>query len=237
MNMRIPTYQAWDDVEISKINTESKDYFDILKWAYRTYQDHDIVYACSFGAEGIVLIDLISKVSKHAHVVFLDTGLHFKETYELIEKVKEKYPTLKIELKQPNISLQEQENQYGGELWDRNPNQCCQLRKIIPLTEVLSSKIAWVSGLRREQSPTRKNTQYVNKDEKFKLVKICPLIHWKWEDVWNYISLNKLPYNELHDKNYPSIGCAPCTQAVINDDPRSGRWANHQKTECGLHLN
>jgi len=235
--MKIPTFQNWDNKEISEINKNNKDYFDILKWAFGTYQNEDIVYACSFGAEGIVLIDLISKVNKDAHVVFLDTGLHFKETYELIDKVKKKYPKMNIELKKPNLSLNEQEIQYGAKLWERNPNQCCQIRKIEPLKEVLTNKVAWVSGLRREQSTSRKNTQYINKDEKFKLIKICPLIHWKWEDVWNYISLNQLPYNELHDKNFPSIGCAPCTQAAFNGDQRSGRWANHQKTECGLHVN
>ncbi|MCS0542913.1 phosphoadenosine phosphosulfate reductase family protein, partial [Aeromonas veronii] len=117
----------------------NKDYYDILKWAYRTYSAEDIVYACSFGAEGMVLIDLISKVNKEARIVFLDTGLHFKETYELIDKIKEKYPTLNIELKKPALNLEEQAKEHGDELWKTNPNLCCQIRKIEPLHEVLTS--------------------------------------------------------------------------------------------------
>ncbi|MBD8068069.1 phosphoadenylyl-sulfate reductase [Bacillus sp. PS06] len=230
------SFDTWEQEKIDQLNCEVKDYFQVLKWAYSTYDDGELVYACSFGAEGIVLIDLISKVKKDARIVFLDTGLHFQETYKLIDKVKEKYPTLNIELKKPNLTLLEQKDEYGDDLWKRNPNLCCQLRKVEPLKEVLTESIAWISGLRRDQSPARKHLKFINKDEKFKLVKICPLIDWTWDDVWTYIQLNQLPYNELHDNNYPSIGCLPCTQPVIGDNLRGGRWANHDKTECGLHL-
>lgn len=232
---KVPTYDSWNESEINNLNSQWKDYFDVLKWAYRSYKD-ELVYACSFGAEGIVLIDLISKVNKHAKIVFLDTGLHFSETYELVDKIKEAFPTLNIELKQPNLTLKQQAEKHKQELWKSNPNLCCQIRKIEPLKETLSGAKAWISGLRREQSSTRNNVQYINKDEKFKSIKICPLIHWTWDDVWNYIKLNNLPYNQLHDNNYPSIGCAPCTFQVKElGDLRSGRWANHTKTECGLH--
>jgi len=234
--LSVITYENWSEKRVKDVVNSNKDYYDILKWAYRTYAAEDIVYACSFGAEGIVLIDLIAKVNKAARIVFLDTGLHFKETYELIDKIKEKYPTLNIELKKPALNLEEQAKKHGDELWKTNPNLCCQIRKIEPLHEVLTSTKAWISGLRREQGPTRKNTEYLNKDEKFKNIKICPLIHWTWDDVWTYIKLNNLPYNELHDKDYPSIGCAPCTNRVLNGDLRSGRWANSDKTECGLHV-
>ncbi|WP_077618497.1 phosphoadenylyl-sulfate reductase [Bacillus sinesaloumensis] len=230
------TYENWNEKRVKEVTEANKDYYDILKWAYQAYSADEIVYACSFGAEGIVLIDLLSKVNKGARIVFLDTGLHFKETYELIDKIKEKYPTLQIELKKPTLDLNAQANLHGDELWMTNPNLCCQIRKIEPLQEVLNGSKAWISGLRREQGPTRKNTEYLNKDEKFKNIKICPLIHWTWDDVWNYIKLNNLPYNELHDNHYPSIGCAPCTNQVLNGDLRSGRWANSTKTECGLHV-
>ncbi|MFT4414105.1 phosphoadenylyl-sulfate reductase [Fredinandcohnia humi] len=230
------TYENWSEEKFKEVSQNNKDYFDILKWAYNTYSTEDIVYACSFGAEGVVLTDLIYKVKKEARIIFLDTGLHFKETYELIEKMKQRYPTLIIELKKPSISLDQQSREYGEELWRTNPNLCCQIRKIEPLKEALAGTRAWISGLRREQGPTRVKTEYINKDEKFKNIKICPLIHWTWEDIWNYIRLNHLPYNELHDQQYPSIGCEPCTKQVLNGDLRSGRWVNSDKIECGIHV-
>lgn len=230
------TYENWDEKEVSMRLEQSPDFLDILKWAYREYGD-DIVYACSFGAEGIVLIDLIHKVNKQAKIIFLDTGLHFPETYELIEKVKNRYPSQQITMVKPKSTLDEQTKWYGEELWRHNPNLCCHMRKVVPLKEALLDVKAWISGLRREQSPTRSQTQYINKDEKFHKIKICPLINWTWEDIMTYIKLNNLPYNPLHDEGYPSIGCAPCTQPVSEQgDHRAGRWAGQSKTECGLHL-
>ncbi|MED1674288.1 phosphoadenylyl-sulfate reductase [Pallidibacillus thermolactis] len=215
---------------------ETKGAFEVLKWSYETFGD-SIIYACSFGAEGIVLIDLISKVKKDAEIVFLDTSLHFKETYELIDRIKEKYRDLNIRIKKPKLTLEEQEEKYGPELWRKDPNLCCFIRKVRPLEEVLYGIPAWISGLRREQSPSRAKTDFVNKDERFHSIKVCPLIYWTWEDVWNYIDTNKLPYNPLHDQDYPSIGCAPCTAPVKEgEDLRSGRWQGFNKTECGLHI-
>lgn len=211
---------------------DTKGAAEVIRWAYSQYKD--IAYACSFGAEGIVLIDLISKAQPDAEVVFLDTDLHFQETYELIEKVRKRYPALNITIKKPDINLEEQAEQFGSALWKRKPDQCCYIRKIKPLEDALSGKTAWLSGLRREQSPSRQKTNFVNKDERFKSIKICPLIHWTWEDVWQYIRLNRLDYNELHDQNYPSVGCIPCT-AQAADDGRSGRWKGFNKSECGLH--
>ncbi len=231
------TFENFQDDPFRGINPgdSSKGAEKVLEWAYGTYRE-DIVYACSFGAEGIVLIDLISKVKKDASIVFLDTGLHFAETYELIDKVKARYPELQVEMKQPELTVTGQEEKYGPALWERDPNQCCYIRKIKPLEEALSGAVAWVSGLRREQSPSRQNTNFVNRDERFESIKVCPLIHWTWDDVWEYIKTNELDYNELHDKNYPSIGCVPCTTAVeTGGDSRDGRWQGSMKTECGLH--
>ena len=228
------TYKTWETS--SPAQNGQQDYMEVLKWAYSHYAEADIVYACSFGAEGVVLIDLIYKVNKNARIVFLDTGLHFSETYQLIDEMEKRYPGMRIERAKPAISLQEQEKWYGDELWKTNPTLCCRLRKVTPLRDALSETKAWISGLRREQSPSRQNTMFINKDETFKKIKICPLIHWTWEDIITYIKLNHLPYNPLHDKGYPSIGCEPCTAAVgSGDDFRSGRWLGHAKTECGLH--
>lgn len=230
-------YHTLTEADLQKKNQQlaKKDAIDILKWAYDQY-GKDIVYACSFGAEGMVLIDLISKVKKDATIAFLDTELHFKETYELIEKVKLKYPALKIKLITPPLTVEEQNSVHGDELWKTAPDKCCQLRKLQPLEEELSQYQAWISGLRREQSPTRANVEFVNRDNRFQSIKICPLIHWSWDEIWMYIKLHKLDYNDLHDQNYPSIGCENCTKPVFSgEDSREGRWSNSGKTECGLH--
>ncbi|RXT07804.1 phosphoadenylyl-sulfate reductase [Ammoniphilus sp. CFH 90114] len=232
------SYHGLTDEQYEQINAEleQKDALDVLRWGYQTFQD-DLVYACSFGAEGVVLIDLIYKVRKDAKIIFLDTHKHFKETYELIDRVKERYPELRIELLESELSLEQQAQQYGDELWKTKPDVCCQIRKVEPLNRALQGSRAWLSGLRREQSPTRANTQFVNKDRKFESLKLCPLIHWTWEDVWNYITLYQLTYNVLHDQGYPSIGCETCTLPVEGGgDSRAGRWAQTKKTECGLHL-
>lgn len=217
------------------IDNETKGALEVLTWAYSLYGE-GVIYACSFGVEGIVLTDLISKVNPKAKIVFLDTDLHFEETYVLIEQVKQRYPELRIEIKKPNLTLDEQSAEFGEALWESNANKCCEIRKVIPLSDVLSNTVAWLSGLRRDQSDSRQNTQFVNKDNKFKSIKICPLIHWTWKDIWRYVHKNELPYNELHDKGYPSIGCKTCTHPTFNiDDLRSGRWTGTGKVECGLH--
>ena len=219
-----------------EVDDTYKGALNVLQWAYNHYGD-DLIYACSFGIEGIVLIDLIAKVRANAKIVFLDTDVHFKETYDTIRRVQEKYPELRIELKKPKLTLEEQAKQYGEKLWETAPNQCCNIRKIEPLHETLSEAKAWLSGLRREQSETRANTEFVNIDNKFESIKICPLIHWTWKDIWRYVSKYDLPYNVLHDQGYPSIGCETCTKpAFTMEDLRSGRWSGSCKTECGLHL-
>lgn len=230
------TYESWQPVLPQFDQDEMyKAALNVLEWAYGEY-GNDIVYACSFGIEGIVLIDLIAKVRPDAKIVFLDTDVHFKETYETIDRVKAKYPQLQIELKKPAITLEEQAKQYGDKLWEREPNKCCGIRKMTPLNETLSGAKAWISGLRREQSETRANVEFINKDDKFKSIKICPLIHWTWKDVWRYVTKHDLPYNPLHDQGFPSIGCETCTKpAFTAEDLRSGRWQGSGKTECGLH--
>lgn len=230
------TYSTWSEPTWDfEVDETYKGALNVLQWAYDHYGD-EVIYACSFGIEGIVLIDLISKVKPNAEIVFLDTNAHFKETYETIDRVKEKYPSLNIIMKQPKITLQQQAQLYGDKLWETNPNLCCKIRKLEPLDEVLTGAKAWISGLRRDQSETRKHVNFINKDERFKSIKICPLIHWTWKDVWRYVSKHELTYNVLHDQGYPSIGCEYCTKpAYTLDDLRSGRWQGLGKTECGLH--
>lgn len=229
------TYTSWRSEEVDSIQHRFEESLDVLKWAYSEYGD-ELIYACSFGAEAIVLLELINKVKQDAKIIFLDTDLHFKETYQLIERVKNQYPKLKIVKVKPKLTLEKQAKIYGDQLWKHNPNLCCNIRKVEPLAEQLDSVSAWISGLRREQSETRRHTNYINKDDKFEKVKICPLIHWTWKDVWTFILENNLPYNQLHDQGYPSIGCEKCTVPASNEtNLRSGRWVGLDKTECGLH--
>lgn len=231
------TYESWQEEKVKQILDQHPDYMEILKWALKHYKN-EIVYACSFGAEGIVMIDILNKLDKDVPVIFLDTGLHFPETYQLIEDIKKRYPSIKISMIKPKLTLEEQRKTYGDRLWEKNPDLCCHIRKVLPLQEALKGAKAWISGLRREQSPSRSKIQFVNRDEKFKKIKVCPLIQWTWDDIINYIRLNKLPYNPLHDRGYPSIGCAPCTRPVKKGEHfRAGRWAGHNKSECGLHGN
>lgn len=239
MNSRTITYENWEQISHSfSIDDETKGARSVLQWAYETYDNEKIIYASSFGAEAIVLIDLIQEIKPDAHIVFLDTELHFPETYEVIDKIEKRFSQLQIERKKPALTIEQQGAEYGSALWKRDPNLCCQIRKVIPMQEALSTKDAWISGLRRDQSPTRANTQFINKDEKFKNIKICPLIHWTWEEVWEHIRKRDLPYNKLHDRQYPSIGCIPCTNPVSGEgDSRAGRWSGFSKTECGLHTN
>ncbi|PIC85525.1 phosphoadenylyl-sulfate reductase [Sporosarcina sp. P20a] len=232
------TFESWKDAPVLSefpADSETKGASEVLQWAYDHYGEK-LVYACSFGIEGIVLIELISRVKPDAKIVFLDTNYHFKETYDTIEKVKKRYPQLQIHLQQPGLTIEEQTDQYGLDLWKNNPNQCCDLRKIKPLEEAIAPSTAWISGLRREQSETRKSTEYLNLDNRFKKIKVCPLIHWTWKDVWRFAHTHELDYNILHDQGYPSIGCANCTKpAFTEEDMRSGRWTGSGKTECGLH--
>lgn len=179
---------------------------------------------------------LIYRIEPEAKLIFLDTDLHFQETYDVIERVESRYPKLNIQRQKPKLTLEEQADRYQLALWKKDPNQCCYIRKIKPLEEALAHQVAWISGLRRAQSISRQHTQFINRDERFQSIKVCPLIHWTEEEIWHYIKKYDLPYNTLHDEHYPSIGCIPCTSPVFDsEDSRAGRWQGSSKTECGLH--
>ena len=207
----------------------------ILEWGYEMYGDK-IVMATGFGTSGIVMMHILSELQERAKVFYLDTDLLFPETYALKDQLKEE---LDIEFVRVHsgISVQEQGERFAEKLWERAPNTCCFLRKVVPLRNFLADKSAWVTGVRRDQAITRAGTQIVEWDSANQLLKLNPLAYWTSEDVWAYIRLNDLPYNVLHDKGYPSIGCQPCTRAVKpGDDERAGRWVGKSKVECGIHL-
>jgi len=205
----------------------------VIAWAIETFPN--ITFACSFGAEDVVLVDMIQKVSPSTDIFYLDTDFHFKETYETRDRMAEKYNLKFVEVKS-KLTPEQQAAEHGEELWKSDPTSCCNLRKVEPLTRILSQYEAWITGIRRDQAPTRANAKKVEYDTKFGLVKFNPLAAWTSEDVWAYIKANDIIYNPLHDQNFPSIGCEHCTKPVMpGEDPRAGRWAGNDKTECGLH--
>jgi phosphoadenosine phosphosulfate reductase len=169
-------------------------------------------------------------------VFTLDTDFLFPETYALIDTIEKQYG-LEVERTRPEYTPEAQAEKFGAALWGSHPDQCCNIRKVEPLKKHLSGLQAWVTGVRRDQAPTRANTKKLEWDAKFGLVKLNPLADWTSPQVWDYIRENSVPYNPLHDQNYPSIGCTYCTRPVMpGEDPRAGRWSGFNKTECGLHV-
>ncbi|MNY26897.1 Phosphoadenosine phosphosulfate reductase [compost metagenome] len=205
----------------------------ILKLAVDTFGS--LTLACSFGAEDVVLVDMLQKINPNVDIFYLDTNVHFDETYETKDRLEKHYGTKFIQVS-PKLTLEEQAEKFGDELWKSDANQCCNIRKVDPLTDILRNYDAWITGIRRDQAPTRANAKKAEYDVKFGLIKFNPLASWTSEDVWQYIRDNDVIYNPLHDRNYPSIGCMHCTRPVAEgEDPRAGRWASIEKTECGLH--
>ncbi|HEY2147822.1 MAG TPA: phosphoadenylyl-sulfate reductase, partial [Pirellulales bacterium] len=169
------------------------------------------------------------------HVFNLDTGYQFKETLELRDEIKRRYG-IEVELKRADTTIEQYEAQHGGPLYKTNPDQCCFDRKVSVLRRAAVGFDAWMSGIRRDQSSDRARAPIVGWDKKFGLVKISPLANWTKKDVWKLILDKNIPYNPLHDQGYMSIGCWPCTRAVMfGEDERAGRWSGTAKTECGLH--
>ncbi len=210
---------------------------DVLAAAIERY-GQKMVLACSFGAEDVVLVDMVHRIDPAAPLFYLDTDFLFPETYATRDRIIERYQLIPAQVIQVKSLLtpQQQAESHGDALWASHPDQCCQLRKVEPLTRVLKGYDAWITGIRRDQAPSRANAGLIEWDEKFKLIKVNPLARWTWADVWSYIKVYEVPYNPLHDHNYPSIGCTYCTAPVApGDDPRAGRWKNFTKTECGLH--
>jgi phosphoadenosine phosphosulfate reductase len=206
----------------------------VLAWAFDTYGDK-IAIATGMGVEGMALLDIASRVNPAVKLFTGDTEFLFPETYDLMDRVEEKYG-IKIERLYSQLTPEAQAEAYGEKLWAIDPDQCCAIRKVEPLKRKLATLDAWVTAIRRGQTADRAAVRKIAWDEKFNLVKISPLADWTREQVWSYVVRNDVPYNPLHDQNYPSIGCTHCTRAVKpGEDPRAGRWSGFRKTECGLH--
>jgi phosphoadenosine phosphosulfate reductase len=214
-------------------DVESMTAEESLLWAYERFGDK-LCLTCSWQKQSSVLVHMVSELGIDIPVIELDTGLFFAETYATREKLVERY---ELELVRPEvISIAEQHKQEGPNLWERKPDRCCHVRKVEPLERALKDFDAWISGIRREQSLTRKDAQRMEWSERYEVWKVQPLVDWDAKRVDAYIHVNEIPYNPLHDAGYPSIGCIPCTRPVSRDeDERAGRWADSDKIECGIH--
>ncbi len=210
--------------------------YELLEWTINQFGINKIIMGTGFGAPGVVLLDILKKINKNIDVFYIDTGILFHETYTLKNQLEIKY-NMKFKKYYTQISLNQQYELYGDKLWDKNPNLCCNIRKVMPLRKALSKYDVWITGIRKAQTEMRKKSNSIEYDDRYKITKINPLINWTHEQVWDYIRDNNLQYNELHDKNYPSLGCTHCTSSIKpGEDDRSGRWRGSCKTECGLHF-
>jgi phosphoadenosine phosphosulfate reductase len=208
----------------------------VLQWSFESFGQH-VAISSAFGAAGMVIIDMTARLrGKDFRVFTLDTQFLFPETYHLMQRIEQKYGVA-IERVYAAQLPAEQENEHGKALWARDPDLCCNLRKVEPLRQKLSELAAWITSIRRDQTASRASAHKVEWDAKFGLLKINPLADWSDKQVWRYIHDHEVPYNPLHDQDYPSIGCTHCTRPVIpGEDQRSGRWAGFAKRECGLHV-
>lgn len=208
---------------------------DVLRWSLATFGDK-VAQVTSFGPTGMVILDHLIRLKPGLRVVTLDTNFLFAESYAFWEKVQYHYP-IQLDVRQPSLTPEQQAQIYGDNLWQTAPDRCCYLRKVLPLQQALQGLEAWITGLRRDQSPTRADLLIINWDARYNLIKINPLAHWTHQQVWDYIREHDVPYNPLHDRGYASIGCTHCTQPTPNpDEERSGRWQGQPKVECGIHL-
>ncbi len=230
----VPSEAFLADLAAESQRLESATPDEILAWAHDRFAP-GLAMGTAFGPEGCLLLSLLPKLAPTTYVFNLETGYQFQQTLDLRDKMVEKYGT-PIEMLTPDLSVPEYEALHGGPLYKTNPDQCCGDRKIKVLQRAAQGRTAWMSGIRRDQSPVRAKQPIVAWDRKFGLVKISPLANATKQGVWTRLLKEGVPYNPLHDEGYPSVGCWPCTQkAGADDDERAGRWVGKAKTECGLH--
>jgi phosphoadenosine phosphosulfate reductase len=227
---------AREEIEQVAHSFEDASAESVLTWAVTAFAPR-LVVSCSFGGPtGMVIVDMLMKIDRSIPVAYLDTGLLFPETYELVESIARRYGITPLAVR-PKLTVEEQGAEHGQALWEREPQRCCAMRKVEPQRAFLRDYDAWITGIRRDQGSTRKATPTVQWDKAFDLVKINPLAAWDERAVWRYIAEHDVPYNPLLERGYASIGCMPCTRPVsAGEDARAGRWSGFDKTECGLHV-
>jgi len=233
-----------DQNQLNELNEEysNKSPEEVLNWTLDNLHPN-VALASSFGAEDVVLIDMLAKINPEARIFTLDTGRLNQETYDVMDDVKLKYK-VNLEVMFPNQDeTQEMVRKHGMNLFYRsqeNRKLCCGVRKVHPLTSMLSTLDGWITGIRADQTQNRSDANKFEIDHQFGgILKANPIIDWTWDQLWDYIKTNNVPYNKLHDLGYPSIGCEPCTRATKpGEDLRAGRWwwENESNKECGLHM-
>lgn len=225
---------GFDRIEAAGHLLEQAPPEETLRWAFEEFQDR-VTIPTGFGPEGVALIDMAIKINPLADVFFIDTSFLFPETYELRRQLEDRYQ-IEFRAFQTDITPAQQELEFGARLWSTDPDLCCRLRKLEPLKDALRGRDAWITAIRRDQTLERSTARVVEWDHQWQLVKINPLARWSKQQVWDYIAKHNLPYNPLHDKGYPSIGCTHCTQPVLlGGAERAGRWPGRAKRECGMH--
>lgn len=223
------------DEEIASLNArfEAADPRQIVSWAVETFGEGLSVGASFGGASGMAILHMVAALKPNVHVFVLDTDYLFEETQETMRRSQSALNLQNLNIYKSLVSHEEQAAKFGSALWMRDPDACCEIRKIEPNRRALAGQTCWVSGLRRDQSEGRADTPIISWNNKFGLVKINPLANWTEKQTWTYIADNKIPYNPLLDQGYASIGCYNCTVPGVQG--RAGRWAGFDKEECGLH--
>lgn len=228
----VPVYSETSLAAISA-DFETADPRNIVRWAVETFGDGLSVGASFGGASGMAILHMVAALKPNVHVFVLDTDYLFEETHETMRRTVPALGLTNLNVYKPALTHEEQAAKHGSALWMRDPDACCEIRKIAPNRAALEGKTAWVSGLRRDQSEGRADTPIVSWNQKFGVVKLNPLANWTEKQTWEYVLANKIPYNPLLDQGYASIGCYNCTVPGVQG--RAGRWQGFEKDECGLH--
>ena len=223
------TSLLWTEQEAEQMTAE-----ELILASYERFGDK-LCLTCSWQKQSSVLVHIVAELGLDIDVIELDTHLFFRESYETRERLVERYG---LKLIRPEIiTVAEQHRREGPNLWERDPDRCCHIRKVEPLLQVLEPYEAWISGIRRDQSPSRADTPKVQHSDRYVVSKIHPLADWDEKRIWAYIRVNEIPFNPLHESGYRSIGCIPCTRPISPDEEeRAGRWADSDKLECGIHV-
>jgi phosphoadenosine phosphosulfate reductase len=212
---------------------------EIVAWTLRRFAGQSLAASTSFGMEGCALVDMIARHGVSLPVIYLDTMFLFPETYALRDRMVTRYPQLRFENRGTTLTPGEQEARFGPELWRRDPDRCCALRKVEPMRRALAGVDVWITGLMRSQGGERAGLRELQWNDAYGLIQVNPLAGWDRRRVWDYVRAHDVPYNELHERGYPTLGCTHCTTPVADVGPRdysrAGRWAGTDKTECGLH--
>ena len=229
-----PSAELREELARASRSLEQAAPLEIIRWAAARFGSR-LTMATAFGPEGCLILHWLAAVAPGTHVFNLETGYQFPETLELRDRFARRYG-IEVVLEQPETTVAAYEQLHGGPLYRTAPDRCCSDRKLAVIRRVLTRFDAWMSGIRRDQSPDRASAPIVGWDYKFGVVKISPLANWTKAMVWDTIVREEVPYNPLHDRGFVSIGCAPCTRAITaGEDERAGRWSGTAKTECGLH--